>query len=417
MIRLFVLSLVTIAVVLWLTLVLGFPSDPGYLLIAFGKRTFETSLLAFLILVIICCLLIKLVANVFAWINPRRFLRLTLTFSERIKANKKKDTLSGLLYFARGNWRSSYSLLTKNVDDEDMGIINYLAAAYAAYRDHQFQDSMKSLEEAETKYPAEKSTINIVKSRLLYDSGRAEEAALVLAKTQKVSSNDLDFLILAKDLHSELNNWRELEDLIPKLKKNKIITSGEEDQIRVRILLGELDRAGKELKVKSEGATRLNLKDLWKKVPAKFRSNEELVNNYVSLLIKSNARADALAVLESAINKKWSKALINDYGKQDFNEEAHQLAIAEKWIKKRPDDPNLLLCLGRISMKNKSWIKAKSYLERSVDILPSAEGCGELIRLLRYLGESEQSESYLQNYLNLIGAPLSDIPLEIKEER
>ena len=179
MIRLFVLSLVTIAGVLWLTLVLGFPSDPGYLLIAFGKRTFETSLLAFLILVIICCLLIKLVANVFAWINPRRFLRLTQSFSERIKANKKKDTLSGLLYFARGNWRSSYSLLTKNVDDEDTGIINYLAAAYAAYRDNQFQDSMKSLEEAETKYPAEKSTINIVKSRLLYDSGRTEEAALV----------------------------------------------------------------------------------------------------------------------------------------------------------------------------------------------------------------------------------------------
>ena len=93
MIRLFSLSLFIIAVVLWLTLVLGFPSDPGYLLIAFGERTIETSLLAVLILILICCLLVKLVAMVFGWINPGRVLRVTKSLDERIKANNKKDTL------------------------------------------------------------------------------------------------------------------------------------------------------------------------------------------------------------------------------------------------------------------------------------------------------------------------------------
>jgi HemY protein len=411
MIRLFSLSLFIIAVVLWLTLVLGFPSDPGYLLIAFGERTIETSLLAVLILILICCLLVKLVAMVFGWINPGRVLRVTKSLDERIKANNKKDTLSGLLYFARGNWRSSYSLLTKSITNEDEGIINYLAAAYAAYRADEFQDSLKCLEEAERKYPEKNFTVNFIKSRILYDSGQAEEAALVLAKIQKVSPDDLDLLALAKNLLLELKNWSEMEDLLPRLKKNKIITSGEEDQIRLQILIGQLDKIWNDRKGESEEDIQLNLKDIWKTVPGRFRSNEELVNNYVSLLIKANAPADALKTLESAINKKWSNALISDYGKQDFKEEAHQLAIAEKWIKKRPDDSNLLLCLGRISIKNKSWSKAKSYLERSINILPSAEGYGELSRLCDYLGDSEQSESYLQSYLNHIGAQLSEIPL------
>ena len=411
MIRLFSLSLFIIAVVLWLTLVLGFPSDPGYLLIAFGERTIETSLLAVLILILICCLLVKLVAMVFGWINPGRVLRVTKSLDERIKANNKKDTLSGLLYFARGNWRSSYSLLTKSITNEDEGIINYLAAAYAAYRADEFQDSLKCLEEAERKYPEKNFTVNFIKSRILYDSGQAEEAALVLAKIQKVSPDDLDLLALAKNLLLELKNWSEMEDLLPRLKKNKIITSGEEDQIRLQILIGQLDKIWNDRKGESEEDIQLNLKDIWKTVPGRFRSNEELVNNYVSLLIKANAPADALKTLESAINKKWSNALISDYGKQDFKDEAHQLAIAEKWIKKRPDDSNLLLCLGRISIKNKSWSKAKSYLERSINILPSAEGYGELSRLCDYLGDSEQSESYLQSYLNHIGAQLSEIPL------
>ena len=284
MIRLFSLSLFIIAVVLWLTLVLGFPSDPGYLLIAFGERTIETSLLAVLILILICCLLVKLVAMVFGWINPGRVLRVTKSLDERIKANNKKDTLSGLLYFARGNWRSSYSLLTKSITNEDEGIINYLAAAYAAYRADEFQDSLKCLEEAERKYPEKNFTVNFIKSRILYDSGQAEEAALVLAKIQKVSPDDLDLLALAKNLLLELKNWSEMEDLLPRLKKNKIITSGEEDQIRLQILIGQLDKIWNDRKGESEEDIQLNLKTMTTLVQNPLKDQIELLKSFLHVL-------------------------------------------------------------------------------------------------------------------------------------
>ena len=50
MIRLFLLCLAISIFGLWVTLFLGFPGDPGYLLVAFGDYTFETSLFALLIL-------------------------------------------------------------------------------------------------------------------------------------------------------------------------------------------------------------------------------------------------------------------------------------------------------------------------------------------------------------------------------
>ena len=60
MIRLFVFSLLAIVVALWFTLYLGFPGDPGYMLIAFGSYTFETSLFALLVAVIVLYLLARL---------------------------------------------------------------------------------------------------------------------------------------------------------------------------------------------------------------------------------------------------------------------------------------------------------------------------------------------------------------------
>ena len=51
MIRLFAWSLLVIVVALTLSLTLGFPQDPGYLLIAFGNSAFETSIFALLVAV------------------------------------------------------------------------------------------------------------------------------------------------------------------------------------------------------------------------------------------------------------------------------------------------------------------------------------------------------------------------------
>ena len=68
---------------------------------------------------------------------------------------------------------------------------------------------------------------------------------------------------------------------------------------------------------------------------------------------------------------------------------------AEGWLKERPNDPRLLLTLGRISLMNEAWSKAREYFETSLRLARSREVYGELGRLCVALGESERGGEYL----------------------
>jgi len=70
MIKLYLFSLLSIVLALLVSLNLGFPGDPGYLLIAFGSTTFETSLFALLVAFIVLYVVIKLILIVFAGLIP-----------------------------------------------------------------------------------------------------------------------------------------------------------------------------------------------------------------------------------------------------------------------------------------------------------------------------------------------------------
>ena len=99
------------------------------------------------------------------------------------------------------------------------------------------------------------------------------------------------------------------------------------------------------------------------------------------------------------------------YGEHDFSASPQQLLVAESWLMERPANSNLLLSLGRICMRNELWGTAKEYYEASIKITPCAEAYGELSRLLKHLGELEAREICLNNYGDLIGVKLPELPM------
>ena len=413
MIRLFIFSLLAILVALWVTLFLGFPDDPGYLLVAFGNYTFETSLFALLVAGGIAYLLIRLLLVLLQWINPKLLLQFGQSVSEKRRAKARSDTVEGLLYFTRGNWQSSYNLLTKSTGDKDASVVNYLAAAYAAYKNGQKDDWVNCLELAERKYPKARSTINSLKAQLLFKSGQFEQSVAVLELLKKNSLNDPALLHLLKEVYVKLEDWQALKQLVPALEKNKVIDTDELEQIQMRIFMEELyaSCAKKDDSAKQDSLTQLM--KLWKKAPVKYRADEKVVKHYVELLNQLDAQGEAVKAIEVAVSKNWSEALVLRYGEQDYGSSQQQLLVAEGWLKSRPANSNLLLCLGRISMRNELWGKAKEYYESSIKIAPSAEAYGELSRLLKHLGEVEASETYLQSYGDLVGAKLPELPLPV----
>lgn len=412
MIKLFIFSLLAIVLALLVNLYLDFPADPGYLLIAFGSYTFETSLFALFVGLLLIYILVKLLMLLIDWINPWQLVRYGRRLSRNRKASARSKSTEGLLYFIRKNWQSSYSLLSKSSKDPDATVINHLAAAYSAFEMDGKEDWVQWLDKAEVEYPMARSTINSLRAQLYFKSGQLEQCLAVLEQLKKNSLNDATLLSLLKDVYIKLEEWQKLEQLLPTLEKLKIVEEQEIERIRKRIFMEQLYSAFNEDATDlSRDATVISLSKIWKKASARFKEDEKVVNHYTDLLSRLDAKAEACKALELALNKNWSDDLILSYGGEDFGLSPQQLIQAETWLKARPGNASLLLSLGRICLRNELWGKAKEYYQASIKIEPTAEACGELSRLLKHLGDFEASEEYFKNYDDLIGVSLTNLPM------
>lgn len=414
MIRLFIFSLLAIAVSLWVTLSVGFPSDPGYLLIAFGEYTFETSLFALLVLIFFIYLCVRLLLLILGWVNPMRLVAAGKEMSRRRRT--RSNTLEGLHYLARGNWQSALKLLRKGLKDKDASVVNYLAAAYAAFEVGEKDEWKRLLELAEGAFPVSKSTINSLRAQLLYRSEQLEQCLAVLEQAKKTSLNDPTLMTLLKDVYFKLEEWSALESLLPTLEKNKVIASDEAEKIRKRLLMVNLSRLY-EKAVNGSDSEQAQLRKLWKKSPQLSQHDAEVVGYYSNLLLDLGAKEEAAKIIEHALEKCWNADLIRQYGAIDYDSHSRQLLVAEGWLKSRPADAELLLTLARLCMRGRLWGKARAYYEASIKIKPTVCALGELGRMLRQLGEMESSESCLRRYDEMVGGQLLNLPMPEKDRQ
>tara|TARA_B110000037_G_scaffold222347_1_gene296795 strand:- start:1179 stop:2435 length:1257 start_codon:yes stop_codon:yes gene_type:complete len=411
MIKLYLFSLLSIVLALLVSLNLGFPGDPGYLLIAFGSTTFETSLFALLVAFIVLYVVIKLILIVLRWINPWHLIRFGRNYKENLRANSRSKTNEGLLYFTRGSWESSYNLLKKGMKDSDASVVNYLAAAYAAHQQGNKEAWMNCLETAEEKYPAARSTINSLKAQLLFKSNQLEQCVAVLQQMKTSSLNDASLLKLLKEVYLKLDDWEQLEKLLPALEKNNVIDNEEAGLIRVRIFMENLYWTSNQRVDFSNAELGAQLEKAWKKGPAFYKQDERIVKHYVEILFKLDQKDQAGKAIEVALNKNWSDELIKRYGELDFGTPHRQLIIAESWIQGRPGNASLLVTLGRLAMRNELWGKAREYFDTSIEVAPQAEAHGELARLLKCLGEEQLADEHQAKFVQGIGGELPSLPM------
>lgn len=140
----------------------------------------------------------------------------------------------------------------------------------------------------------------------------------------------------------------------------------------------------------------------WNHSSASLRHEPELIATYVEQLRRLGAQQEAEEVCcaarsSAAMTAVW-RASMACCGAPD---PARQLQTAEHWLKQHPQDP-LLLTLGRLSVQNQLWGKARDYFESSLKLERHPETCAELARLLAQLGELERSNQLLLESLGLL---------------
>jgi HemY protein len=141
-----------------------------------------------------------------------------------------------------------------------------------------------------------------------------------------------------------------------------------------------------------------------------MRKNPELVRAWIRGLKACGQSAKAEGVIRKHLKQSWDSELALEYSHLDIEDKARHLSHAEAWLVNRGNDPLLLLAVARLSMRNELWGKARSYLETSLSIKPSAEAYQLYGRLLEKLGESVNASEAFRSGLTLATHLGEDLP-------
>ncbi|EDP46246.1 heme biosynthesis HemY N-terminal domain-containing protein [Rickettsiella grylli] len=169
---------------------------------------------------------------------------------------------------------------------------------------------------------------------------------------------------LFSSIYQKPHHWHSILKILPQLENKTWISSHQFQQLQQESYEGLLN----EEKYTSDLAT---LEQLWNNLPPKIKKDPLLLNDYIQGLINHHQDAKAESLIIKQLKKQWFGPLAATYSLIKSPNPTHQLAITEKWLKKHPSDPYLLLSLGRLCRHRKLWGKAQDYLEKSLNYDPS----------------------------------------------
>jgi len=375
----------------------------GYVLIAVGNYTIDMSLWTLLLLAVILWAVVRVLKYLLRlMIEPgQTFFRSRVSLRQQ---RYRKRTAAGLLQFIEGRWDQARSSLRRAAKYSDMPLVNYLAAANAAYEFGDKEDANRLLVKAEQVAPGGELAIGLVQAKMYLQDERYEEALAILQRLHQRSPDHPLVLRLLERAHRGLKDWRSLEKLLPDFRRFRVYDKTTLLRVEVEVyssLMAAL--AIQEKRSIGQNGGRENteaLIHLWQEMPKSIRADKSVLLSYISSLHQLGESALAESLLRKALKSNWDDALVRLYGIV-AGDPQKQLLIAEAWLRERPNDSELMLALGRLSQRNELWGKAKDYLESSLALKAQPDVYAELARLMVQLGEHEKSAKYYQQGLLL----------------
>jgi len=377
--------------------------DPGYAFLAWGNWSLETSL-AMLGLLGAAALgllyyLLRFLLGVFhvpgtlaAWRQERR---------QRLA---RQHLTRGLLEFAEGHFDKAEKLLVGDAEWSDTPLLNYLAAARAAQRQGAYERRDAYLRLAHRHMPTADVAVGLTQAELQLAHQQFEQALATLKHLRETAPRHSHVLRLLASLYEQLGDWEQLRRLLPDLRKAKTASPEALSALENRIWRSLLQGAAEALEPS-------RLDTVWQQMPRPLHQDPSMVVAYAKLLHQRQRDEEAEARLRSLLKKHWNEDAVALYGLLEIPDAAAALTRAEAWLEGHELDPVLLLALGRLSLRDRLWGKARSYLEAAITNGAGLDARRELGRLLDALGyDQEAAEVYRQAVLEQPGSPPVALP-------
>ncbi|MEL7022766.1 MAG: heme biosynthesis HemY N-terminal domain-containing protein [Pseudomonadota bacterium] len=363
-------------------------ADPGYVAIDFRGYTVETSVPGLVLILLAAAMLVWLIVRLIR--VPRQLRQAGANYGAR-RAGKRFT--QGLIEIAEGNYSKGERLLTRGAAKADAPLLNYLAAARAAQLQNQDARRDNWLKLAYEQQPEASNAILLTQAELQIAHEQYEHAQATLKQLDEQEGGNGQAVVLLARLFREREDWRQLGELLPRLRRIGKPEKSVIDNWSVDF---------HEFQLSDTAAHAGDVPRAWEDVPKHLKKTPRLQTAYISALGATGLSNKASIEVRQMLKSRWHPELVRLYGKTLSDDPSAQLQQAEKWLAKHPEDHELLLAAGRLCMATELWGKARSYLESALATRHTPEAYSVYGQLLTQLGESSAAAEAYRHGLTLI---------------
>ncbi len=325
--------------------------DPGYVLIRLRGWRVETTVVAALLLLLLAWALLTTLWHLLRWPFG--------AFTRRHRRVSQQRLGEGLVALIEGRHSDAERDLNRAARLDTLRGPALLASAEAALRRGESARALEALDQAAQSSPVAARTL---RARVLRREGKPAAAlALLTAEADGGSLTPNGWRELALAALATNNPTRARMALAPLHKSGALGTRGYA-ALEAQVLVAQIQAT-------PDGAS---LNALWPQVPKAQRRLPAVVDAYARRASGFGLTLAAMDELEAALRREWSPLLVDTYGALVGEDVEARLQRAEGWLDTHPNDPALLLALGRMCVRLALWGKARQYLQRSLALAPSA---------------------------------------------
>lgn len=356
--------------------------DNGYVLLAWGGWSVETSLVFFVVMALVALAVLGLVWRLLVtlWRLPDRVRRRR---HARRLARARAALHTAVLDLQAGRYAHAEKALVKHAEAEAPGV-HYLLAARAAHRQQAPLRRDRYLRQAFEADAAGQSAVLIAQAEMQLDEQHDEQAlaTLSLLEDPAVETRRLQLLVRC---HLARRDWTALRGLLPRLRDFGALTADAQRRMEIQVFAASMAMAVDRGDV---GA----LEAAWKDAGRELRQETPLALAYARGLTQLNQAAQAAEVIEQHLRTHWSEEMADLYGRLHAGLRSRPLEQIQGWIGQYGEQPALLLAAARQCRHERIWGKARQYYEAALAAAPDAAAYQELAELLLQLDEQAQAQ-------------------------
>jgi HemY protein len=350
-------------------------------------------------------LVVLLVALFFIGYFLVRLARITLrlpTEIRKFRTRRHHDAahvamLNGIKAYFQGSYTNAEKAATKALKFKESSTdtaINAVIAARSAHEQTKYSQRDEFINMLENSAPEEMALHVITKAELLLDENQYEEALKVLHTLRTTEKHQhTAALRLELKAQQQSDNWDKVLDLVYQLTKRNAIDKTLAEKLRFHAHLENF---------KNRVWNTQSLRKYWKNISSVEKENSKLASSAAQAFIALGDCVTAHQVIEKSLNKQWNSELVKIYADCLDGNVTRQIEYAETWwLKFYPNDPYLLLTLGKLCIQCELWGKAQSYLETSISVKPNYETYLLLAQLNEKIGKPELARDHYKKGLEI----------------